>query len=71
MEFTGNTMQREWIIEEVARREKTAQSYEQRAAQKGVSTVQRALLKIDAQFNRKIARGHRLALKLLAKNAGE
>ena len=64
-------MQREWVIEEVARLEKIARSYEQRAAQNGASTVQRALLKIDAQFNRKIARGHRLALKLLARTAGE
>ena len=60
----------EWIVEEVARREKTAQSYEEKAAKRGVSSVQRALLEIDAQFNRKIAHGHRQALKHLAKAAG-
>ena len=40
----------EWIVEEVARREKTAQSYEEKAAKSGVSSVQRALLEIDAHF---------------------
>ena len=59
----------EWLVEEVARREKVAQSYVEKAAKKGVSSVQRALLEVDAQFNRTIANKHRQTLTL-AKAAG-
>ncbi len=60
----------EWILEEVMRREKIAQSCEEKAGKKGVSSVQKALLEVDAQFNRQIASKHRQVLKHLAKAAG-